>query len=310
VILEAAEYTPQDVVSVVQYVPPAAFVNLGEIDDLLRQNGLSHAPSHVVPVTRLLRRDALIEVEVIAARPQNRSEKPNAMRLICGQDSMTVFGELHSSRSEEPVEALIEQQVSSINAVLDEARADWAHVVRCRLLVATEEHAALDKAAAHLARLVPQLPVVPAVGVAAFPSGWGKAQFSVELASGHARGRDAAVAASGLVGRAGPFLVATGLLADKGEGITQQAERIYSEMVPRLLESANVAMANIVQTVEWLPVDALPDYRNTGPIRRKALREPFPVSSGLVCSALPGGAKLAVDLLAIEPGSALAGGIA
>jgi enamine deaminase RidA (YjgF/YER057c/UK114 family) len=308
VILEAAEYGLQDVVSVMQYVPPAAFGNLAEIDDLLHENGLGHAPRHTVPVTRLLRRDALIELEVIAARSQNRARQPNAMRLISGRDSMTVFGELHSNRSEESVEALLEQQVSGINAVLNEARAGWAQVVRCRLLVATEEYAALDKTASHLAQLVPQLPVIPAVGVAAFPSGSGKAQFSIELASGHAGGSDTAVVASGLVGRAGPFLVATGLRADKGEGITQQAERIYGEVVPRLLESAGIGMESIVQTVEWLPVDALPDYRNTGPIRRNALREPFPVSSGLVCSALPGGAKIAVDFLAIESGNPLARG--
>ena len=311
VILEAAGYAAADVVCIVQYVPPGAFGALPEIEALLHQGAMGHAPRHVVPVTRLLRRDALIELEVFAARSRHRAPRRNAMRLMSGEHGITVFGEAEASHAQAPAQGSLAEQVARIGALLREAGADWPQVARCRLLVATAEAAVLDEAARDLARLVPQVPTIPAVGVAAFPPGWGKAQLCVELAAHQpdlAPGFDASP--RGLVRRAGPFLVATGLRADSGESIAQQAERLYGEIVPRLLESAGIGMEGIVQTVEWLTQDALAHYRQTGPIRRNALREPFPVSSGLVCSALPGGSKLAVDLLAIERGNALEAGAA
>lgn len=299
VVLEAAGYGLEDVVSVAQYVPPAAFAEQAVIEEGLRAAGMSQARRHLIPVTRLLRRDALVELEVIAVRPGERAARGNAIRLMSGADTITVFGEAHGAAEEGPLEAVLEKEVAAAQASLEHAGCDWRQVARCRLLVATDQPGELDRAARRVARLVPQLPVVPAIGVARFPPGFGKARFSLELA-GQPGTEDGASTGNALVRRTGRFLVATGLRADRGEGIVQQAERIYGDLVPALLESAGITLPGIVQTVEWLTQDALADYKNTGPVRRSALREPYPVSSGLVCSALPGGAKLCVDLLAAE----------
>jgi enamine deaminase RidA (YjgF/YER057c/UK114 family) len=299
VVLEAAGYAPEDVVSVIQYMPSGAFAERSIVEELLRKIGMGQARRHVVPVTRLLRRDALVELEVVAARPCERSLQGSAMRIMSGRDALSVFGEAHGGLAEGSLEASLENEVAAVSDLLDKASCDWSQVMRCHLLLATDQPAELDRAARHVVGLVPQLSNIPAIGVAALPTALGKARISLAIA-GQLGAQSWPSASGSLVRRAGRFFIATGLRAATGEGITQQAEQIYCDMVPRLLESAGIALDGIVQTVEWLTLDALPEYKNTGPVRRNALREPFPVSSGLVCSALPGGAKLSVDLLATE----------
>lgn len=302
-VLHAADYDANDVVSIVQYVPSAALDSLAEFEELLRASGLGDAPRHVVPVARLLRRDALVEIEVVAARGGER--RGDSVRFLsCDGKAAIVFGG-HASGA-------IGAQIERLTGALAASGSDWSQVARCRVFVAGDAAAGLDAAVDEIRARVPALPSVPAVGVPMLPPGYEGAQLAIEWLVPHedlhpgASQPGSAPAlqpiASGIVRRVGPFLLATGLQAESvAGGIQSQARSLYGEVVPALLAAHGAGMERLVQTVEWLPSDALPEYRPTAEIRRSLLREPFPVASGLVCSALPANAKIAVDLVAHLP---------
>lgn len=310
-VLRSAGYGFDDVVSIVQYVPAAALDSLDAIDDVLRGCGLAHASRHVVPVARLLRRDALLEIEVVAARRADRSRDLVRVLSKDGECIVACAGQAFGS---------IEAQVEAFDIALAATGSGWRDVARCRAFVPIRDASELEDSAAAIRARVPVLPIVPLVGVPALPPGYQDAQLTIEWvapndASSPAQSPrsdpscDASLQAvsSGLVRRVGPFLVATGLQADvPGNGIEAQARRLYGQIVPALLARYGVEMKHLVQTVEWLTQDALPDYRQTAEIRRGLLCEPFPVASGLVCSALPADARLAVDLVALVQPRALA----
>lgn len=304
-ILQTAGYALEDVVSLVQYVAPDAFDKVNDLQELILSRGLGGAVAHIVPVTRLLRRDALIELEVIAARRGQRVADPvgsNAIRVLSGESTVVLTGEIHAPAVGDSVASSLAAQVAMLDAALKASGCGWSGVARCRLVLASERSGEVEAAAAVVRALVPELPAVPAVGIAAMPHGSTAARFSVELSAADGATAKPIDAGGGLVCRAGPFFVATGLRGGGDDtGIAAQAERVYGEILPSLLEASGIGIDCIVQTVEWLTRDALPDYKHTGPIRRRMLREPFPVASGLVCSALPGSAKLAVDVVAIDP---------
>lgn len=287
-VLQAGGYGPADVVSIVQYVPEAALDRLAQFDEMLRESGFAAAARHVVPVARLLRRDALVEIEVVACRRAERSG--DLLRIVSTDgDAPIAFGG-HATGT---IDAQLERLAHSLAA----SGSDWSRLARCRVFVPGDDARALDRAVDAIRSRVPALPVVPAAGVPALPPEYDGAQLSIEWLA--PEGADSLQAiASGLVRRAGNLLVATGLQCVEAEGIEEQARRLYGEIVPALLARHGIGMAQLVQTVEWLPRDALPGYRATAEIRRKCLAEPFPVASGLVCSALPAGAQLAVDLVA------------
>jgi len=302
-VLQAAGYGAGDVVSIVQYVPAAALGSLAEFDELLRAGGLGGAARHVVPVARLLRRDALLEIEAIAARRSGRTGE--AVRIASSGGNALAFGG-HAGGT-------IEAQIERLSGLLAASGSGWSQVARLRVFVASDAAAALDEAVDAIRSRVPVLPAVPAVGVPALPPGYDGAQLAIEWLTPPRPGsrpqadpsESLQAVASGLVRRAGPFLVATGLQADAGAGgLREQARYLYGEAVPALLARHGAGMEHLVQTVEWLPLDALPEYRPTAEIRRSLLSEPFPVASGLVCSALPAGAKLAVDFVARVPSDA------
>ena len=311
VILQSAGYAPQDVVSLIQYVTPAALDKLQELQQLLASHGFGAAVAHVVPVTRLLRRDALVELEAIAARPSQRAADAigsGAIRVHRGECDVAFTAGIHSPAPGDSVAASLTAQVRALGAALKASQRDWSDVARCRLLLASARPAEVEAAAALVRSLVPELPAVPAVGVAALPPASAPARFAVELCASNAAVAAPACTAGALVRRAGPFLVATGLRSGSEDGnVADQATRIYGEVLPRLLEASGIGIDCIVQTVEWLTEDALRDYKHVGPIRRQMLREPFPVASGLVCSALPGSAKLAVDVVAFDRDKASGG---
>ena len=307
-ILKTAGYGFDDAVSLIQYVAPSAFEQLGELRAIIRAAGLGGAVAHIVPVTRLLRRDALVELEVIAARGGQRSPAGAcAMRILAGEQAIVMTGATDAP-SGATTQVALKAQVDAIGRMLKTAGCDWSNVARCRLVLASDRVDEVESATAMVRAMVPELPVIPAVGVKAVPAGTPAARFSVEWSLAGGNTAKPVESAGALVRRAGPFLVVTGMLGGGADtGITAQAERIYGQQLPQLLAEAGLGIECIVQTVEWLTRDALPEYKDTGSIRRNTLREPFPVSSGLVCSVLPGGARLAVDVVAIDPALASGG---
>jgi enamine deaminase RidA (YjgF/YER057c/UK114 family) len=305
-VLVAANYSLKDVVSLIQYVTPDAFENLCDLKRVFGRHGIACAAAHVVPVNRLMRRDALIELEVIAAKAGTRkyvSRAPDVIRVLSGKSILLFPGATTGDGAHGSLNEAVAAEVGCVAVVLKSANLTWSDVVRCRLVLMSEQSAEIDEAIVTVNRLVPDLPVVPAIGVAAAPRGARRAQLLVEISAPKVSGPSTLLVAKGggLVRQVGPFLIATGLQSDRSDlSLIGQVERIYSTIVPDLLKSVGIRTSGIVQTIEWITQDVLPDYRQTGAVRRKYLCEPFPVASGLACSALPAGRKISIDVVAVD----------
>lgn len=304
-VLTAAGYAFADTVSLVQYVTPAAFAALPSVPPLFAARGIDLSRVHVVAVDRLMRRDALIELELTAARPEARRPAEGltqSVRVGLG-DGALIFPGGDAGTAATPASSLhdaIAGEVQAAGAVLRAAGIGWAQVARCRLALADAGVAEVDQAVAELRALLPDLPAVPVIGVAALPAGR-RVQLSVELCADTAEAPPPVAVAGGLVRRVGPLLVATGLGCDDAtRDLVGQCAQLYGTVIPELLASAGIEMSGIVQTVEWVTAEALPDYRATGAVRRQYLKEPFPVASGLVCSALPARRRIAIDIIAAD----------
>lgn len=298
-VLQEAGLSLADVVSVVQYVTPQIFGSIAKLGSILGSYGIEGASSHIVPVNRLMRREALIELEVIAARANQRKavgQSSQAIRVFSETNGLVLVGEMES-KHEGPSSCTLAGEVERIERLLQSFGMNWTDVGRSRLILATESSNELDAAVAKLKTDVPSLPIMPAIGVAQLPSN--HSHISVEMCVLDKSAEPSRAVHGGLIRQSGSFLMATGLQShETGSGLVEQVEQIYSSVVPGLLADAGMGVQNIVQTVEWVTEEALPDYRQTGATRRKFLKEPFPVASGLVCSALPNGRKVSVDILA------------
>jgi enamine deaminase RidA (YjgF/YER057c/UK114 family) len=296
-VLEADNLTLGDIVSIVQYVAPAAFNAIPSLRGILASRGLTGAVGHVVPVNRLMRREALIELEVVAANASQRnivSQTPHAVGIF-ESESFVLFDESVGSLPGEG--SSIESELRRVERLLLDLGLDWTNVARCRLMAATATAAHLDDAVSLVRDRDRDLPIMPTIGLSQLPEG--SAKISLEIGVPSPNAASARAWEGALVRQHGKFILATGLVSRDSElNLVEQVEQIYGVIVPELLASAGMAMEHIVQTVEWVKQAALPDYRQTGVTRRMLLREPFPVASGLVCSALPGDRKVSVDIIA------------
>lgn len=298
-VLEAAGLSLADVISVIQYVTPQAFASIQNIPGILESYGVSGAAIHTVPVNRLMRREALIELEVVAAgRDQKRKivQTPAAIRVFSEPNDFVFVGEGFEP-DEHGSDASLESEIRRVERLLEGMGTGWKSVGRCRLMLASVSSSEVDEAVGALKKRIPDLPVMPAVGVVQLPAG--RAHISVEICASSGKAEPSRTVHGGLVRRFGSCLMATGLQSRDGTlSLVEQVEDIYSSIVPEVLAEAGMEIRNTVQTVEWVTEDVLPDYRQTGTTRRNLLREPFPVASGLVCSALPNGRKVSVDIVA------------
>jgi enamine deaminase RidA (YjgF/YER057c/UK114 family) len=67
--------------------------------------------------------------------------------------------------------------------------------------------------------------------------------------------------------------------------VLAQAEYIY-ESINKVLAAAGVGPENLIKTIEYVCADALSDYRRVSEVRKRLLREPWPASTGAICSGL------------------------
>jgi enamine deaminase RidA (YjgF/YER057c/UK114 family) len=93
--------------------------------------------------------------------------------------------------------------------------------------------------------------------------------------------------------RAGDLLFCSGLAALDPEteqavfpgDVVAQAEFIYEHLL-QVLSAAGVGPDALVRTVEYVTPDGLGDYRTVARVRNRLLEPPFPASTGLVCEGL------------------------
>lgn len=69
------------------------------------------------------------------------------------------------------------------------------------------------------------------------------------------------------------------------DDIVAQADYVYGN-IGRVLEAADMSLANLVKTIEYVTPAGLGDYRRVGEVRKRLLHEPFPASTGAICHGL------------------------
>ncbi len=325
-ILEAGKRSLSDVVRVAEYVTPDGIERYAEAAAVRGELfGGSRPALNTVVVNRLLRPQALIEIEVEAepaeAPPQAEPGWPPAWAPARVADG---FVYLSSMLPLDDTGAVIapSDPVAQTRAIFERA----ARVLR-----------ALGLGMDHVVRTVDYLvptalpeykhtggvrreflgPVFPAAtGIIMKRVAHHDAMIQVDfVASRHQPAavnpgwaRYAQLTYSPAV-RAGEMLFIAGQAALDPEtamsmhpgDVAAQAEYVY-ENILRVVAAAGGGPEHLVKTVEYIPPAALEHYREVAGVRSRILRAPFPVSVGCVCERLLRPEFLIeVDSLAIIP---------
>lgn len=67
--------------------------------------------------------------------------------------------------------------------------------------------------------------------------------------------------------------------------VLAQTEYVY-ESINQVLKAAGGGPENLIKTIEYVCKEGLSDYRRVAEVRKHALREPWPASTGAICSGL------------------------
>lgn len=67
--------------------------------------------------------------------------------------------------------------------------------------------------------------------------------------------------------------------------VLAQTEYVY-ESINQVLKAAGGGPENLIKTIEYVCKEGLTDYRRVAEVRKQALREPWPASTGAICSGL------------------------
>ena len=71
---------------------------------------------------------------------------------------------------------------------------------------------------------------------------------------------------------------------DAGD-LAAQAERTYGSILELLAHVGGTA-EDLIETIEYVPPEGVPDYRAVAEVRGRLLRPPWPASVGAVCGGL------------------------
>lgn len=296
-LLEAAGSSLAQVTHVVENVTVEGLDAYAEAAAVRREvfGELSPAVSTVV-VRRLLRPDALMEVEVSAAPPGTGSgpgagvvSLPTLLPLDDGGEVVApgdLVGQTERvfERAATMLEALglgMDHVVKTVDYTTPATRSTYPKTGRPR----RERLGPVYPAAAGI--LMPRLSHPGALIAmeltasrhepAAVNPGWqryGKLTYSPAV-------------------RAGDLLFCSGLAALDPEteeavfpgDVVAQAEFTYQNLL-RVLEAAGTDAGALVRTVEYVTPEGLSAYRGVAGVRDRILKRPFPASTGLVCEGL------------------------
>ncbi|MGH9109629.1 MAG: RidA family protein [Acidimicrobiales bacterium] len=297
-LLEAAGSGLEHVTHLVENVTVDGLASYGEAAAVREEvfAGTSPVVSTVV-VRRLLRPEALLEVEVTAAPPSGRPDSidtgvvvlPTLLPLDDGGDVVSP-GDLTGQ-----TDRVLERAAEMLGAVglgLD-------HVVKTLDFTTPATRTTYPKTGrVRRDRLGPVYP--GAAGILMPRLAHPDALLALEVtASRHdpvavnpGWERYAKLSYSPAV-RAGPLLFCSGLAALDPEteravfpgDVVAQAELTYEHLL-QVLGAAGAGPSALVRTVEYVTPDGLADYRAVGRVRDRLLQQPFPASTGLVCEGL------------------------
>ena len=126
----------------------------------------------------------------------------------------------------------------------------------------------------------------------------GKESVSTDAASGPFQGApySQAIRANGLVFVAGQLGVLTGGRGMAGDSIDVQTEQVFDNL-EAILKAAGSALDQIVKTTVFLA--NLDDFAGMNDVYRRRIGEPYPARSTIEVSALPSGALVEIEAIAL-----------
>lgn len=315
VVLDAVGLGLRNIVQVVEYVTPAGLERYAALARL-RQNLFGDTPPALttVVVQRLLRPDALLEVEVVASR----ADGERAGKLV--DSDRTTGSTLHLSGLEgDPARADagdIAGQMRDVyeraGALLAEAGYNWSNVVKTTDFLSSDGLPRYRETAAVRRELFgTRFPASTGIVMPRLATTGALVQVSVVATQRQSRPVYAnapdqrltfapAVQAGKVLYFAGHTALnrETGKIESPGD-IVGQSRYVY-ETLCRLLRAAGTAGGTVVQTVEFVAPDGVDRYRETADVRRAVFREPLPAATGVICKRLlRPGALIEVDGVAV-----------
>lgn len=281
-ILEAAQYDFGDVVRVVEYVTVKGLNDYPEAEEV-RKEVLSKSPIvNRVIVNRLLRSQALIEVEVTAGKVEGVTYLPSFL----------------PSEGDELL-AQTKHIYEKAGSLLEAAGLGWGNVVKTvdyLIPAALPDYKLTGKVRRDF--LGPVYPAATGVLVQELPEPDALIQVdfiaAAETPSAVNPGWDRyeKLTYSPAV-RSGNILFMSGQAALDPEtekavhagDVVAQTEYTYNNII-EVLAAAGLGPEHLVKTVEYITAPGLTRYRHTAEVRNRLLSKPFPASTGVICEAL------------------------
>ena len=310
-ILDAAGHGIKDIVRIVEYVTVEGLSSYPTVQRTRAELLDSVNPAvNVVVVQRLLRSEALIEVEVIAERDSKGfgvdPANPPSLSLARAAGGTVYLSTIHpyDQNGELVGEGDIVEQTRQIflnaESILKTCGLSLSHVVKTLEMIRPEGLSDYR----HTGRIRKEYlgPVYPgAAGIVqqqVAPDDRVLISYdftaSVHLPEPINPGweRYERLAYSPAV-RAGNMLFMSGQAALDPEteqavhagDIVSQTNYTYRNII-KVLEAAGLGAQNLIKTIEYVTPEGLPRYRETAAVRKLILSEPYPASTGAVCHSL------------------------
>ena len=296
VLLDAAGSSFGNVARIVEYVTADGLARYDAVDTVRAGVlGRNTAALNTFVVERLLRRDALIEVEV-TARADESSAGADGFVYLPSLSPVNDEGELVG---EGDVAAQAEQIYRNAAGLLEEVGLSTGHIVKTVDQLTWQGLQDYRRTGRVRARFLG--PVYPAatgviVPKVSHPGAW--LQVDMIAFSGEAEavnpGWDRYTTLTYNPGvQAGDVLFLSGQAAlDPETGkpvhegdVVAQARYIYGNILT-VVAAAGGDMSSLVKTVEFVTPDGLAEYRGTASVRSEMLQVPYPASTGVVCCGL------------------------
>jgi enamine deaminase RidA (YjgF/YER057c/UK114 family) len=295
-ILEAAGLGYGDVVRLVEYVRPEGIERYAEAAAVRAEVFGRHQPVvNTVPVKSLLRSEAFIEIEAIAAREPGARDSAGVVFLPTVQpldDEGNIVGagdvvaQTHAifERAGRLLAALglgFERVVKTVDYLTPAALAGYKGTGRVR-----KDHLGPvypGAAGILMPRLLHPEALIQYDFIAARDTpvavnpGWARYQ-KLTYSPAVRAGRLLFMSGQGALDPATERVVFDG-------DVVAQAEYTYQNVL-KVLAAAGGGPQHLAKTIEYVTPAALAAYRGVAEVRARLLREPFPASTGLVCEAL------------------------
>jgi enamine deaminase RidA (YjgF/YER057c/UK114 family) len=293
-ILEGARRTPGDVHRVVEYVTAAGIEHYEEADGVRRETFGEHRPAVcTVVVNRLLRPQALIEIEVVAG--PDGEPGPGGVFAADGLVCLPSLTAPDAGGLVEQARAVFERA----DALLRPLGLDGSNIVKT---VDYTTPATLgeyrETGAVRRDHLGPAYPA--SAGILLCRLQHPEALISLDVIASREPAQavnpgwdryakltySPAVRTAGMVFLSGQAALdpATERAVHPGD-VAAQAEYTYSNVL-EVLKAAGLGAANLVKTIEYVTPGGLERYREVAKVRERLLSEPYPASTGVVCEAL------------------------